>query len=29
MEFKHPLDWYNENTPLKDEEYEKDVYLSP
>ena len=23
MEFKHPLDWYNENTPLKDEEYEK------
>lgn len=23
MEFKHPLDWYNENTPSKGEEYEK------
>lgn len=23
MEFKHPLDWYNENTPSEDEEYEK------
>ena len=23
MKLKHPLDWYNENTPLEDEEYEK------
>lgn len=29
MKLKHPLDWYNENTPSEDEEYEKDVYLSP
>jgi len=23
MKLKHPLDWYNENTPSEDEEYEK------
>lgn len=23
MKSKHPLDWYNENTPSKDGEYEK------
>lgn len=23
MKSKHPLDWYNENTPLEDKEYEK------
>lgn len=23
MKLKHPLDWYNENTPSEDEEYER------
>lgn len=23
MKSKHPLDWYNENTPSEDKEYEK------
>lgn len=23
MKLKHPLDWYNENTPSEDGEYEK------
>jgi hypothetical protein len=23
MKSKHPLDWYNKNTPSEDEEYEK------
>jgi hypothetical protein len=24
MKLKHPLDWYNENTPSEDGEYEKE-----
>ena len=27
MKLKHPLDWYNENTPSEDEEYERGMSI--